>query len=257
MQPFEAFRKWRSQGESQITISNYPPYQHLEQHFNAAEVVKDIILGLSDGLTVPFALAAGLSSLGNSKLVIYGGVAELVSGSISMGLGGYLAARSELEHYDTERLREAKEVEEVPEDEEQEILDIMAPYGLDRDTVQPIIAKLRANPDKFVDFMMRFELNLERPDPKRSMISGLTIGGSYLVGGLIPLIPYFFLQNAFDALYISIGVTLTTLMIFGYIKSLLVSPRTAFKGALQTLVIGAIAAGASFGIVKAIPEGTA
>ncbi|CAO3678986.1 unnamed protein product [Umbelopsis ramanniana] len=174
-----------------------------------------------------------------------------------MGLGGYLAARSELEHYDTERLREAKEVEEVPEDEEQEILDIMAPYGLDRDTVQPIIAKLRANPDKFVDFMMRFELNLERPDPKRSMISGLTIGGSYLVGGLIPLIPYFFLQNAFDALYISIGVTLTTLMIFGYIKSLLVSPRTAFKGALQTLVIGAIAAGASFGIVKAIPEGTA
>lgn len=168
---------------------------------------------------------------------------------------GYLAARSELDHYDTERAREALEVEEVPADEEQEIVDIMAPYGLDQITVQPIIEKLRSNPDKFVDFMMRFELNLEAPNPRRSMISGLTIGLSYLFGGLIPLLPYFFLKNAYHALYISIAVTLTTLLTFGYIKSILVSPKTAFKGAIQTLIIGAVAAGASFGIVKAIPNG--
>ncbi|KAG2174388.1 hypothetical protein INT43_004411 [Umbelopsis isabellina] len=255
MQPFEALRNWRRREERSSTAQGYPPYQHLEHHFNAAEIVKDIILGLSDGLTVPFALAAGLSSLGNSKLVIYGGVAELVSGSISMGLGGYLAARSELDHYDTERAREALEVQEVPADEEQEIIDIMAPYGLDQVTVQPIIEKLRSNPDKFVDFMMRFELNLEAPNPRRSMISGLTIGLSYLFGGLIPLLPYFFLNNAYNALYISIGVTLTTLLVFGYIKSILVSPKTAFKGAIQTLIIGAVAAGASFGIVKALPSG--
>jgi len=174
-----------------------------------------------------------------------------------MGLGGYLAARSDLDHYRTERARETLEVQEVPEDEEQEILDIMAPYGLDHETVQPIIEKLRANPEKFVDFMMRFELNLEEPDSKRSMISGFTIGMSYLLGGLIPLMPYFFLTDAYEALYISIAVTLTTLLIFGYIKSLLVSPKTAVRGAFQTLVIGAVAAGASFGIVKAIPNGGA
>ncbi|KAG0169855.1 hypothetical protein DFQ28_011338 [Apophysomyces sp. BC1034] len=232
----------------------YAPYQHLEQHFESAEIVRDTIIGLSDGLTVPFALAAGLSSLGNSKLVIYGGAAELVSGAISMGLGGYMAALSEIEHYKTERQREEREVEECPQDEEDEIVDILEPYGLDRNTIQPVIDKLKNDPVKFVDFMMKFELNLEMPDPRRSWISALTIGLSYFFGGLIPLIPYFFIADAALALYVSVGVTSFTLLVFGYIKSKLVNPNGAFMGALQTLLIGAVAAGASYGIVYLLPQ---
>ncbi|KAI9017909.1 Ccc1 family [Phycomyces nitens] len=232
----------------------YAPYQHLEQHFESAEIVRDTIIGLSDGLTVPFALAAGLSSLGNSKLVIYGGAAELVSGAISMGLGGYLAARSEIDHYRTERLREEREVEECPQDEEDEIVEILEPYGLDRETLQPLIDKLKSDPEKFVDFMMKFELNLEMPDPRRSWISALTIGVSYFVGGLIPLLPYLFLEDAMLALYVSVAVTSLTLLVFGYVKSKLVNPDGAFMGAVQTLLIGAVAAGASYGIVKLLPS---
>ncbi|KAI7900467.1 Ccc1 family [Cokeromyces recurvatus] len=232
----------------------YAPYQHLEQHFESAEIVRDAIIGLSDGLTVPFALAAGLSSLGSSKIVIYGGAAELVSGAISMGLGGYLAARSEMEHYRTERLREEREVIECSQDEEEEIVDILEPYGLDRETIQPLIEKLKSNPKKFVDFMMKFELNLEMPDPHRSWISALTIGLSYFIGGLIPLLPYCFFDNSLHALYVSVAVTSLTLLIFGYIKSRLVNPHGAVWGAIQTLFIGAIAAGASYGIVYLLPQ---
>ncbi|KAI9344733.1 Ccc1 family [Pilaira anomala] len=232
----------------------YAPYQHLERHFESAEIVRDTIIGLSDGLTVPFALAAGLASLGSSKIVIYGGAAELVSGAISMGLGGYLAARSEIDHYKTERQREQREVEECPQDEEDEIVEILEPYGLDRDTIQPLIEKLKADPEKFVDFMMKFELNLEMPDPNRSWISALTIGLSYFIGGLIPLLPYCFFEDATYALYISVAVTFLTLLIFGYIKSRLVNPHGAVWGAVQTLLIGAIAAGASYGIVYLLPQ---
>ncbi|KAI8391157.1 Ccc1 family [Radiomyces spectabilis] len=232
----------------------YAPYQHLERHFESAEIVRDTIIGLSDGLTVPFALAAGLSSLGNSKIVIYGGAAELVSGAISMGLGGYLAALSEIDHYKTERQREEREVEECPQDEEDEIVEILEPYGLDRETIQPIIDKLKANPEKFVDFMMKFELNLEMPDPRRSWISALTIGLSYFVGGLIPLLPYIFIDDATLALYVSVAVTSLTLLIFGYVKSRLVNPKGALWGAIQTLLIGALAAGASYGIVYLLPS---
>ncbi|KAL1928061.1 hypothetical protein VTP01DRAFT_2977 [Rhizomucor pusillus] len=229
-------------------------HEHSEQHFESAEIVRDTIIGLSDGLTVPFALAAGLSSLGDSKIVVYGGAAELVSGAISMGLGGYLAAKSEIEHYKTERLREEREVEECPQDEEEEIVEILEPYGLDRQTLQPLIEKLKSDPVKFVDFMMRFELNLEMPDPNRSWISALTIGLSYFVGGLIPLLPYVFIDQATLALYVSVAVTSLTLLIFGYIKSRLVNPQSAIKGAFQTLLIGAIAAGASYSIVYFLPD---
>ncbi|KAI8146550.1 Ccc1 family [Fennellomyces sp. T-0311] len=232
----------------------YLPVGHREEHFESAEVVRDAIIGLSDGLTVPFALAAGLSSLGNSKIVVYGGAAELVSGAISMGLGGYLAALSEMEHYSTERQREEREVEECPQDEEDEIVEILEPYGLDRQTIQPVIDKLKADPEKFVDFMMKFELNLEMPDPRRSWISALTIGLSYFVGGLIPLLPYVFVDDSTLALYISIAVTSLTLLIFGYCKSRLVNPKGAFKGAIQTLLIGALAAGASYAIVYLLPS---
>ncbi|KAG0167344.1 hypothetical protein DFQ28_006143 [Apophysomyces sp. BC1034] len=223
--------------------------RHVEEHFSRPELVRDCILGLSDGLTVPFALAAGLSSLGDTRIVIYGGLAELVSGAISMGLGGYLAARSEADHYDTERRREENEVALYPEEEEEEIVELFEPYGLDRASIEPMLIKFRQNTEKFVDFMMRFELNLELPDPNRSWISALTIGSSYLVGGFIPLLPYMFIENSVDALFSSIFVTSLTLLAFGYIKSIYLRPAQAIIGAIQTLAIGAVAAASSYAMV--------
>ncbi|ORZ06945.1 VIT family-domain-containing protein [Absidia repens] len=228
--------------------------EHVEEHFARPELVKDCILGLADGLTVPFALAAGLSSLGDTRIVIYGGLAELVSGAISMGLGGYLAAKSEAEHYETEREREAREVELYPEEEEEEIIELFEPYGLDRSSMEPMMVKFRQNTEKFVDFMMRFELNLELPDPNRSWISALTIGTSYLLGGFIPLLPYFFMDDTNQALLVSVLVTSITLFAFGYIKSIYLRPKQALIGALQTLTIGAVAAACSYGIVALVNE---
>ncbi|KAI8367235.1 VIT family-domain-containing protein [Choanephora cucurbitarum] len=225
---------------------------HMEQHFDQPELIRDCILGLSDGLTVPFALAAGLSSLGDSRIVIYGGLAELVSGAISMGLGGYLVAKSEADHYHTEREREAREVELYPKEEEEEIIELFEPYGLDRESMEPMMARFRQNSEKFVDFMMRFELNLELPDPNRSWISALTIGSSYLVGGTIPLLPYLFVQDVVSALYTSFFVTSLTLFCFGYLKSIYLRPKQALIGAIQTLLIGAVAAASSYGIVALV-----
>ncbi|KAI8068519.1 Ccc1 family [Gongronella butleri] len=222
------------------------PGEHREEHFDSAEIVRDTIIGLSDGLTVPFALAAGLSSLGNTKIVVYGGAAEIVSGSISMALGGFLAGRSEVEHYRTERQREEREVIECPMAEEEEIVEILEPYGLDRVTIQPLIDKLKADPEQFVNFMMKFELGLEKPDPRRSWVSALTIGFSYFVGGIIPLAPYVFLEDVNTALLVSIIVTSITLLVFGYVKSRLINPKNAMSGAFQTLLIGALAAAASY-----------
>ncbi|KAI9333785.1 Ccc1 family, partial [Zopfochytrium polystomum] len=173
---------------------------------------------LSDGLTVPFALAAGLASLGNSKIVVTAGVAEIVAGAISMGLGGYLAGKSEIEHYDSERDREFAEISAMPEREEQEIVDIFTPYGLDRKAVQPLLSVLKDDPEKWVDFMMRFELSLERPNASRSWISAITIGFSYLMGGTVPLVPYTLDEHAERAFVVSVIATLTVLLIFGYIK---------------------------------------
>ncbi|RKP08316.1 Ccc1 family [Thamnocephalis sphaerospora] len=225
----------------------HPP--HTEEHFRSPETVRDAILGLSDGLTVPFALAAGLSSLDNSQIVVAAGCAELVAGAISMGLGGYLATVSEIEHYDAERERERAEVRNFPHEEEAEILDILAPYGLDQEALQPVIERLRADPERWVDFMMRFELNLERPDPARTWICALTIGFSYLIGGLVPLLPYFFIQHARTALGWSVGVTLTALFIFGYIKTRLLSARRVWRGAFQTMLVGALAAASAYALV--------
>ncbi|KAL1930184.1 hypothetical protein VTP01DRAFT_1338 [Rhizomucor pusillus] len=225
---------------------------HIEEHFSRPELVRDCILGLSDGLTVPFALAAGLSSLGDSRIVIFGGLAELVSGAISMGLGGYLAARSEADHYQTERQREERELELYPDEEEEEIVELFEPYGLDRASMEPMLAKFRENTPKFVDFMMRFELNLEMPDPNRSWVSAATIGLSYLVGGLIPLLPYIFINDTLDALWASVLVTSITLFVFGYVKSIYLRPAQAIMGALQTLAVGAVAAGSSYAIVALV-----
>ncbi|KAJ8660196.1 hypothetical protein O0I10_004055 [Lichtheimia ornata] len=226
--------------------------EHVEEHFERPELVRDCILGLSDGLTVPFALAAGLSSLGDNRIVIYGGLAELVSGAISMGLGGYLAAKSDADHFVTERQREERELELYPEEEEEEIVEIFEQYGLNRASLEPMFVHFRQAPQKFVDFMMKFELNLEEPDPNRSLISAATIGLSYLFGGLIPLIPYMLVTNTTDAMLYSVIVTLLTLFVFGYVKSIYLRPAQAILGAVQTLAVGAVAAGCSYAIVALV-----
>ncbi|KAI8866232.1 DUF125-domain-containing protein [Ramicandelaber brevisporus] len=219
-------------------------------HTGGAEIVRDIILGMSDGLTVPFALAAGLSSLDSTAIVIAAGFAELVAGSISMGLGGYLAGRSELDHYHAERARELQEVAEAPDEEVEEVYEIFHPYGLTPDDLKPMIARLRRDPDRFVDFMMKFELELSEPDPNRSLVSAFTIGASYFVGGLVPLVPYFFMAHAWDALLVSVAVTLLALLLFGVAKAKALGQRNVAASALWTMLIGAVAAGAAFGLVK-------
>ncbi|KAI9349527.1 putative membrane protein [Obelidium mucronatum] len=239
---------------------------HLEPHFGGAEIVrvrikaipvvkqKDIVVGLSDGLTVPFALTAGLASLGNSRFVVIAGMAEIVAGAIAMGLGGYLAGRSEIEHYDSEYAREEKEVREVPEREEEEILEIFEPYGLDRAALEPLLGNLKAHPTQWVEFMMKYELNLEKPDGSRVWISALTIGGSYFMGGLVPLIPYIVIQDSLTALYVSCGCTLLVLFIFGFVKGRVVGVSSPLRSALEMMFVGGAASAAAFGIAKAMPR---
>ncbi|TPX47648.1 hypothetical protein SeLEV6574_g02534 [Synchytrium endobioticum] len=230
-------------------------HSHVEPHFGAAEVVRDVILGLSDGLTVPFALAAGLSALNSTHLVVTAGFAEIVAGAISMGLGGFLAGRTEIDHYDSERAREITEVETVPDREEEEIYEIFEPYGVNKTALQPMMDILKQDKDRWVDFMMKFELALEKPDPKRSYIAALTIGVSYFIGGLVPLFPYLFMTEAYEALYVSIGVTIGALFNFGYMKSKLLGVPSPLLGAFQMAIIGACAAGAAYGIARVMPAG--
>lgn len=226
---------------------------HAEPHFGNAEVVRDVIIGLSDGLTVPFALSAGLASLSNSRLVLVAGIAEIVAGSISMGLGGYLAGLSELEHYDSERGREEYEVVNMPEREEEEIYEIFQEYGVERSELAPLVGRLKRNPTVWVDFMMKFELGLERPNANRTWISALTIGSSYLVGGVIPLLPYMFIADAHDALYVSAATTITALFIFGYFKAFAMGTPKRLQSALQMTFIGAVAAACAYGIARLLP----
>ena len=225
---------------------------HVEQHFTGSQLVRDIVIGMSDGLTVPFALAAGLSgAVAASRVVVTAGLAEVAAGSIAMGLGGYMAARSDLEHYRAEVAREEQEVRDVPDVESAEVAQIFKRYGLAPPVIAPILAAFRANPPAWVEFMMRFELGLEEPDPKRALSSAFTIAVSYVVGGLVPLAPYMLLHEANAALGISISVTLAALAIFGGVKGLFtgVSP---LRSALQTVLVGGLAAGAAFGLAKAI-----
>ncbi|KAK7987102.1 VIT family-domain-containing protein [Apiospora saccharicola] len=225
-----------------------------ERHTNNADVLRDVIIGFADGLTVPFALTAGLSSLGDTRLVVMGGLAELFSGAISMGLGAYLAAATELEHYQSEEARERDEVVHKPEAERQEIFDILSGYGISRRAAEPLVEELAQDPEEWVRFMMDFELKLEKPDPNRAWISAVTMGLSYFIGGLVPMIPYFLMQRASDALFVSVGITVVILLVFGYIKNWVTirNNRAGVKGALQTLLIGALAAGTSYGIVRAL-----
>ena len=229
-------------------------HHHQEQHFNSSETVRDIVIGLADGLTVPFALAAGIAgavtNVANpSHLVVVAGLAEIAAGSIAMGLGGYLASRGDTEHFESERRREELEVVERPLDEEAEIYEIFEQYGVDREHATPVLRSLQANPKAYVDFMMRFELGLEEPAPGRALRSAATIAVSYIVGGSTPLAPYLAFGHIDTALRVSIVITLIALTIFGAIKGkMLGSP--VLRSALQTVAIGGVAAAAAFELAR-------
>jgi len=227
-----------------------PITPHAERHFTASETIRDIVIGMSDGLTVPFALAAGLSGAAQtSNVVITAGLAEIAAGSIAMGLGGYLAAMTDLEHYMTERRREMKEIREIPGQEAQEVADVFRDYGLTSEQLAPVVAAIRSNPVKWVDFMMRFELGLEAPDPARAWQSALTIALSYVIGGLIPLAPYILLNNTSRALWVSVCITLLALFTFGYVKGRFTGTKPLRSGQ-QTALIGGLSATAAFGLAR-------
>ncbi|HEY6406109.1 MAG TPA: VIT1/CCC1 transporter family protein [Ktedonobacteraceae bacterium] len=229
-----------------------PQTPHIEKHFTASETIRDIVIGMSDGLTVPFALAAGLSgATTTTAIIVTAGLAEIAAGSIAMGLGGFLAARSDEEHYDSERIREQQEIIEKTEAEKEEIRDIFAAYGLTPEESVPVVEALSQHPESWVDFMMRFELGLEKPDPRRALTSALTIAFSYVAGGLIPLSPYILLSDARTALYVSVVATLLALLVFGYIKGRFTGTRPIRSG-LQTMLIGGLAAAAAFLIARLI-----
>jgi len=229
-----------------------PQTPHIEKHFTSGEVVRDIVIGMADGLTVPFALAAGLSgAVTSTTIIVTAGLAEIVAGSIAMGLGGYLAGRSDAEHYDSEYKREIYEIEKMLDHEKDEVIEILETYGLTRQESLPIVESLASRPKDFADFMMRFELGLEKPKPKRALQSGVTIGGAYVLGGLIPLLPYILLSNAVPALKWSVGITVLALFIFGYVKGQFTGAKP-FKSAFQTCLIGSLAAGVAYFVARLI-----
>ena len=212
--------------------------------------MRDIVIGLSDGLTVPFALAAGLSgAVASSRIVVLAGLAEIAAGSIAMGLGGYLAARGDAEHYISERHREEREIVERTQDEEEEIYEIFEQYAVDRASAAPVLAALKRNPAEWVNFMMRFELGLEKPAANRAHRSALTIAGSYIAGGLIPLLPYMLISDNFVALELSIAITLVALLLFGALKGKLVGTG-GLRSAIQTVTIGGAAAAVAYTLAR-------
>ena len=229
-----------------------PITPHIERHFTSTEMVRDIVIGMSDGLTVPFALAAGISGAGAAtNIVVTAGLAEIAAGSIAMGLGGYLAARTDVEHYETERQRETDETEQVPDKEKEEVAEVFRAYGMSEDELKPVVNTLSANRKNWVDFMIRFELGLEEPDPKRAGKSALTIALSYIAGGMIPLSPYMLVANLTTALWVSVGVTLLALFLFGFFKGQFTGISPLRSGA-QTVLVGGLAAAVAFGLARLI-----
>ncbi len=225
-------------------------HTHVEKHFKSSELVTDIVIGMSDGLTVPFALAAGLSgAVSSTAIIITAGLAEVAAGSIAMGLGGYLAGRTEVDHYNSELEREKMEVEAVPEVEKQEVRDVFANMGLSKETQNLIADEMAKDKANWIDFMMRYELGLEKPDPKRARNSAMNIGISYVVGGLVPLSPYFFNTNPLDGLKWSCLITVICLFIFGYFKAK-ITGQNPWGGALRVTLIGSVAATAAFFIAR-------
>lgn len=229
-----------------------PTSEHSERHFTGSRTVRDLVLGAADGLTVPFALAAGLTgAVDTTWIIVVAGLAEIAAGALAMGLGGFLAAKSEAEHYESEHAREHREVREKPEDEAAEVVEVLESYGVETTQARAVVQALRADPQRWVDFMMRFELGLERPDPGRALASALTIGGAYALGGLIPLWPYMVMRRPVTALAISALVTAVALVVFGYTKGRFTG-APPLRSALQTVVIGGLAAGVAFAIAWAI-----
>lgn len=233
-------------------MTQHLPHSHEEKHFQSTETVRDVVIGMSDGLTVPFALAAGLSgAVGSSHIIVLAGLAEIAAGSIAMGLGGYLAARGDAEHYASERRREEREIVERPADEEEEIYTIFSEYGVTRAESEPVLWALKRNPKAWVNFMMRFELGLEEPARNRARQSALVIALSYIAGGFIPLLPYMLLTAGAQALHASVAITLVALFVFGAIKGRLTGSGT-WKAALQTTLIGGLAASVAYALAKAL-----
>ena len=229
-----------------------PTTPHIEKHFTASETIRDIVIGMSDGLTVPFALAAGLSgAVDTTTIIVTAGLAEMAAGSIAMGLGGYLAARSDAEHYASEQARENLEIRDKGDVEKSEVMKVFEEYGLTANEAAPVVTALSKRPEAYVDFMMRFELGLEKPDPKRALRSAVTIALSYIGGGLIPLLPYFLSSSANAALPLSVIFTLIALLIFGYVKGHFTGAAPV-RSAIQTMLIGGIAAAAAFTIARLI-----
>jgi VIT1/CCC1 family predicted Fe2+/Mn2+ transporter len=229
-----------------------PLTPHVEKHFTASEFVRDVVIGMADGLTVPFALAAGLSGADTTtRIIVVAGLAEIAAGSIAMGLGGYLAAKNDADHYASELRREEREVKEIPDEEAREVLEVFETYGLTHEEAVPIVNTLRTRPKQWIDFMMRFELGLEEPDPKRALRSALTIAGAYIAGGLIPLAPYMLVADAYSALMDSVVATLIALAIFGAIKGHYTA-MPLVSSAIRTVVIGGLAAAAAFVIARLV-----
>jgi len=229
-----------------------PQTPHIERHFKGSLTVRDVVIGMSDGLTVPFALAAGLSgAVDTTRIIVMAGLAEIAAGSIAMGLGGYLAARSDAEHYAAERAREEKEVAEMPDVEANEVDEVFRSYGLDARESKTVVEALRQRRKDWIDFMMRFELGLERPDPKRAFSSAFTIAVSYIAGGFIPLTSYIVLPSAREALFVSVIVTVLALGAFGYVKGHFTGSRP-LRSAIQTVLVGGLAATVAFLIARAI-----
>ena len=227
-------------------------HHHHEEHFQSPEFVKDIVIGMADGLTVPFALAAGLSgAVDSSTIIITAGIAEIAAGSIAMGLGGYLAGRTEVDYYESELKREYMEVDEFPDKEKAEVREVLEEFGVARHSSAQIVEEMAKDKDKWVKFMMRFELGLEKPDATRARKSAFNIGAAYIVGGLVPLSPYFFIKDSQQALYISVAVTLVALFIFGFLKAKALGQPTV-TGAFKTAFIGALAAGVAYLLAKLI-----
>jgi VIT1/CCC1 family predicted Fe2+/Mn2+ transporter len=229
-----------------------PTTRHIETHFTATQTVRDIVIGMADGLTVPFALAAGLAgAVSAAQIIVVAGLAEIAAGAIAMGLGGYLAARTDSEHYVAERERELRETMEMPQQERAEVARLFRDYGLTDEQAQPVVAAITANRSRWVDFMMRFELDLQPPDAKRAPRSALTIAAAYVAGGLIPLAPYMLLDDPAHALELSIGLTLAALFVFGAIKARF-TEINPLRGGVQMALIGGLAASAAFAIARLI-----
>ena len=229
-----------------------PSAPHIETHFEASATVRDVVIGMSDGLTVPFALAAGLSgTVSSTAIIVIAGLAEIAAGSIAMGLGGYLAARTDRDHYESEREREFRETIELPEKETEEVADVFRAYGMTEDEIGPVVRAISSDRNRWVEFMMRFELGFEAPEPKRARNSAITIAVSYIAGGLVPLAPYMLAPDLGRALEISVLVTLLALFAFGYVKGRLTG-IAPLRGGLQTVVIGGLASAAAFTLARLI-----